>query len=81
MSGELHLYFRATDRKTLDSNRIRFDSALSDPALCTGLCLTMDKDTFVPCLLNRDPNRSSLVQAKDREIRARSFKLSMGARN
>jgi hypothetical protein len=74
-ASKLHIYFRATDRKTLDSNRIRFDSALSDPALCR------DKDTREPCLLHRDPNRLSLIEAKDREIRAGIFKLSMGARN
>ncbi len=51
---------------------IRFDFALSDPALCTVLCLAGDKDTCVPPAL---PPQNT-VEAKGQEIRIPVFLLT-----
>ncbi len=54
---------------------IGFDSALSDPALCTGLCdcVSEDMETHVPLVL---PNQNT-VEANDWKFRLPTFLLTV----
>jgi hypothetical protein len=63
--------------KSTDSHRvwIWFDYTLSDPALCTGLQYTVDKDTHVALYITPQPKNS--VLAKDQEIRLPVFLLTV----
>jgi hypothetical protein len=45
---------------------IRFDSALSDPALCTGLSLARDK--YVNLCTLAPPPQKNIVEAKERIV-------------